>query len=67
MKQERKLVTTREVCEWLKVDSATLRRLVRNHGFPAFKLGSKWRYNLEQIEAWAHEQERALAARRKPE
>ncbi len=49
--------TADEVCEYLQIHAGTLYKLVRNHQFPAFHMGSDWRFNIEQVEAWARERE----------
>jgi excisionase family DNA binding protein len=37
-------------CELLQVDASTLRRAIRKGQIPgAFKLGSDWRFNIEQL------------------
>lgn len=54
------VMTGREVCEYLRISSATLHRLLKFHDFPAFKVGGDWRFNREQIEQWARDREREL-------
>jgi excisionase family DNA binding protein len=61
------VMTVHQVCTFLQISPATLYRLLQHHQFPAFKLGSDWRFNVEQVEQWARDQERALTAQRKPE
>jgi excisionase family DNA binding protein len=53
-----------EVCEYLKIHPGTLYKLVKYHKFPAFKMGSDWRFNVEQIEQWARDKQEA--AKNKP-
>jgi excisionase family DNA binding protein len=35
---------------------ATIYRLLRRHQIPAFRVGSDWRFNIEQIDRWRLEQ-----------
>jgi excisionase family DNA binding protein len=47
-----KLMTVREVCNYLRVSRATIYRLLKENQIPAFRLGSDWRFNIEQIDGW---------------
>jgi excisionase family DNA binding protein len=47
-----KLMTVREVCDYLRVSRATIYRLLKENQIPAFRLGSDWRFNIEQIDDW---------------
>jgi excisionase family DNA binding protein len=54
------VLTVDEVCEWLQIHPGTLYRLVKFHDFPGFRVGSDWRFNIEQVLGWAHYQEQHL-------
>ena len=62
--QSHNVLTSTEVCAWLQIHSQTLYRLIRHHGFPCFRMGSDYRFNVEQVEQWARDQERALSEKR---
>ena len=62
--QSHNVLTSAEVCAWLQIHSQTLYRLIRHHGFPCFRMGSDYRFNREQIVAWAREQEQLLKKQR---
>ena len=47
-----KVMTVREVAEFLRVHSTTVYRLLRTDSIPAFKVGSDWRFSQQAIEAW---------------
>jgi excisionase family DNA binding protein len=47
-----KLMTVREVCDYLRVSRKTIYRLLKENQIPAFRLGSDWRFNIEQIDGW---------------
>jgi excisionase family DNA binding protein len=47
-----KVMTVREVCAYLRVSRATIYRLLKEHQIPAFRLGSDWRFNIEEIDRW---------------
>ncbi len=51
-KSPSKLMTVREVCAYLRVSRATIYRLLKQNRIPAFRLGSDWRFNIEQIDRW---------------
>jgi excisionase family DNA binding protein len=46
------ILTVDEVSARLHVHRSTIYRLLKNHELPAFKVGSDWRFNVEQIDAW---------------
>jgi excisionase family DNA binding protein len=46
------LMTVREVCAYLRVSRATMYRLLKGKQIPAFRLGSDWRFSIEQIDRW---------------
>jgi excisionase family DNA binding protein len=58
------VLTMAEVAELLKVHPSTVYRLLKRKSIPAFKLGSDWRFNLESIQRWIQERERAEAFER---
>ncbi len=58
MKEEHKgvaaprVLTVRELGEYLRVHPSTVYRLLRSSQLPAFRIGSDWRFNVEAIEQW---------------
>jgi excisionase family DNA binding protein len=46
------LMTVREVCAYLRVSRATIYRLLKENQIPAFRVGSDWRFNIEEIDRW---------------
>ena len=51
------ILTVRELSEYLKVHPSTIYRLLKTGQLPAFRVGSDWRFNVEQIEGWLVERE----------
>jgi excisionase family DNA binding protein len=49
---EPKILTAVELAEYLRVDKSTIYRLLKQKLIPGFKIGSDWRFNIEEIEAW---------------
>lgn len=47
-----KVMTVREVSAYLHVHSSTIYRLLRRHQIPAFRVGSDWRFNIEDVDRW---------------
>jgi len=47
-----RLVTVKELSNYLRVHPSTIYRLLKRGDFPGFKLGSDWRFNLEAIDRW---------------
>jgi len=52
-----KVMTVREVAAYLHVAPRTIYRLLRNSRLPAFRMGSDWRFNTEEIQRWLAQQE----------
>ena len=52
MKDDDKVMTVREVAEYLHVHPSTIYRLLRKREIPAFRVGSDWRFNRESIDDW---------------
>jgi excisionase family DNA binding protein len=52
------VLTVKDLCNYLKVHPSTIYRLLRNGDLPAFKVGSDWRFNVEDIERWRAEREK---------
>jgi excisionase family DNA binding protein len=47
-----KVLTVRELSEYLRVHPSTVYRLLRQRQLPAFRVGSDWRFNVEAIDRW---------------
>jgi len=52
------ILTVRELSEYLKVHPSTIYRLLKTGQLPAFRVGSDWRFNVEEIERWLLEREK---------
>jgi len=55
---EDKVMTLREVSEYLKVHPSTIYRQLKRGLIPAFKVDSDWRFNIESIDRWRLGQDR---------
>lgn len=53
-----RLLTVREVAEYLRVHQATVYRLLKEQKLPAFRVGSDWRFSREVIERWTIQEEK---------
>ena len=47
-----KIVTIKEVSEFLKVKQSTLYSWVNQKRIPSFKLNGLWRFDMDKIEEW---------------
>jgi excisionase family DNA binding protein len=56
---EPRVLTVGEVAKYLRVHQTTIYRLLKTHKLPAFRVGSDWRFNLETIEKWMHQEREA--------
>ncbi|MGO9603704.1 MAG: helix-turn-helix domain-containing protein [Candidatus Binataceae bacterium] len=60
-----KVLTVAELAEYLRVHRSTIYRLLKALKLPAFRIGSDWRFNREQIDEWRLKQA-VLAENRSP-
>jgi len=51
-----KVMTVREVSEYLRVHPTTVYRLLRAKQLPAFRVGSEWRFNIDTLHHWSRRQ-----------
>jgi len=54
-----KIMTVTEVADYLRISRNTAYRMVRTGKLPAFRIGPDWRFNIEAIDRWCLEQQRA--------
>jgi excisionase family DNA binding protein len=50
---KRKVLSTKECAEYFSVHVSTIYRMLKNDQLPAFKIGSDWRFNVEELDAWS--------------
>jgi excisionase family DNA binding protein len=50
------ILTVKEVAQYLKVNERTIYRLAKKGEIPAFRVGSSWRFKINEIENWMSEQ-----------
>ncbi len=51
------LLTVEDVAEYLKVSHATVKKLLRAHHLPYFKIGGEFRFDRYEIDRWIAERE----------
>ena len=51
-----RVMTVREVSNYLRVHPSTVYRMLKHHQIPAFHAGSDWRFNVEAIDQWRMQQ-----------
>ena len=55
---DHKVMTVKELSDYLKVHPSTIYRQLKRGRLPAFKVGSDWRFNVEEIDRWRVEREK---------
>jgi excisionase family DNA binding protein len=60
------IMTVAELAQYLRVNRSTIYRLLKVRKLPAFKVGSDWRFNREQIDDWRRTQEKQLSESETP-
>jgi len=53
--KKEKLLTVKDVAEYLQLDEHTIYRMARKKEIPAFKVAGQWRFKKELIEKWLEE------------
>ena len=48
----RRVLTVREISDYLRISEATVRRLLARGDLPAFRVGKGWRFELTAIDDW---------------
>jgi excisionase family DNA binding protein len=51
-----KLMTVKEVAEYLRLDEHTVYRMARKGKIPAYKVAGQWRFKKELLEKWLEKQ-----------
>jgi excisionase family DNA binding protein len=51
-----RVLTVAELSNYLLIHRSTIYRLVRTGNLPGFRIGSDWRFNVEEIDKWRLEQ-----------
>ena len=51
-------LTMRNLSNYLRVHPSTVYRLLKTGQLPAFKVGSDWRFNVEEIDRWRVDREK---------
>jgi excisionase family DNA binding protein len=52
------VLTVKDLCSYLKLDQSRVYRLIESGNLPAFKVGSEWRFNVDDIDRWRLEGEK---------
>jgi excisionase family DNA binding protein len=52
------VLTVKDLAHYLRVHPSTVYRLLKAGQLPAFKVGSDWRFNFEEIERWRLQREK---------
>jgi excisionase family DNA binding protein len=48
----KRVLTVREVSDYLRVHPSTVYRMIKKNQLPAFRIGSDWRFTVEAIDQW---------------
>jgi excisionase family DNA binding protein len=56
-----KYLTVGELSDLLQIHRTTIYRLLREGKLPGFRVGSDWRFSVEEIERWQREQTNSTA------
>ena len=60
-----KVLTVRELSEYLRVHPTTVYRLLRAKQLPGFRVGSEWRFSVDMIDRWRSGEETASVGPRR--
>ena len=54
-----KVLTLKEVSDYLRVSRVTIYRMLRRGEIPAFRVAGNWRFNIEDLGHWIERESRA--------
>jgi excisionase family DNA binding protein len=54
--KEEKLMTVKEVADYLRLDEHTVYRMARKGEIPAYKVARQWRFKKNALEKWLERQ-----------
>ena len=52
------VLTVRDLSNYLRIHPSTVYRLLKTGQLPAFRVGSDWRFNIEEIDRWRVDREK---------
>jgi excisionase family DNA binding protein len=52
-----RFLTVRELAKYLRVHPSTVYRLLKAQQLPGFRVGTEWRFSIEQINRWRRGEE----------
>ena len=52
------VLKVRDLSNYLRIHPSTVYRLLKTGQLPAFRVGSDWRFNVEEIDRWRVEREK---------
>jgi len=58
-REQPKIMTVKDLSDYLRVHPTTIYRLLKERKIPAFHVGSDWRFNAEAIDRWVLKQQKA--------
>lgn len=47
-----RIVTVKDLAAYLRCHQSTIYRLIKRADLPAFKIGSDWRFKVEDVDRW---------------
>ena len=56
-----KILTTKELAEYLKLTEVTIYKYANEGKIPGFKIGSRWRFDKDQIDDLLRNEEEVIA------
>ena len=57
-----RILTVRDVSNYLRVHPSTIYKMLKRNQLPAFRVGSDWRFTVEAIDQWLASVEPAAAS-----
>ena len=61
-KPNSRILTVRDVSNYLRVHPSTIYKMLKRNQLPAFRVGSDWRFTVEAIDHWLESVEPAAAS-----
>jgi len=62
---DKKVLTVKQVAEFLQMDERTIYKLAKQGNIPSFKVSNQWRFLKKDIESWVEQKKSEVKEKRK--
>lgn len=60
MDREERWVSMEEICNHLGASRDTVKKMIKQQGFPAYKIDRKWKFKISEVDSWMRNNNRVV-------